>query len=64
MTRVVRTRAEFEGEISEGLALIQDEEAPAWGKGERLDVVGRETRRIAMSVCSRRGCSVEFPKKS
>ena len=30
MTRVVRTRAEFEGEISEGLALIQDEEAPAW----------------------------------
>jgi len=46
MTRVVRTRAEFEGEISEGLALIQDEEAPAWEKGERLDLVGRETRRV------------------
>jgi len=44
--RVVRTRVEFEGEISEELALVQGEDLAAWGEGAELRVVGHPARRI------------------
>ncbi|MGH2378697.1 MAG: xanthine dehydrogenase family protein molybdopterin-binding subunit [Candidatus Limnocylindria bacterium] len=46
MARVVRTRNEFEGEISESLAVIQDEDAAPWGEGAPLEKVGRATARL------------------
>src|SRR3990170_3471248 len=46
MARVVRTRNEFEGEISETLAVIQDEDATPWGEGNELAKVGRATPRL------------------
>ena len=46
MTKVVRTRVEFEGSVSEELALVQGEDAEAWGEGEALGIVGHAHRRI------------------
>ncbi len=46
MTRVVRTRNEFEGEVSEELALVQGEDAEAWPAGAELGIVGHAHRRI------------------
>lgn len=46
MTRVVRTRVEFEGSVSEELALVQGEDAQPWAQGEEFAVVGRPQRRI------------------
>ncbi|MDE3112061.1 MAG: xanthine dehydrogenase family protein molybdopterin-binding subunit [Chloroflexota bacterium] len=45
-TRVVRTRNEFEGEVMEQLALVQDEDAEAWPEGAQLGIVGRAHRRV------------------
>ena len=46
MTRVVRTRVEFEGSVSEELALVQDDDAAPWAEGEALGIVGHPHRRI------------------
>lgn len=46
MARVVRTRNEFEGEISESLAVIQDEDAAPWDEKIELEKVGRATTRV------------------
>src|SRR5579859_3121751 len=46
MTRVVRTRNEFEGEVMEQLALVQGEDVPAWPEGAELGIVGHAHRRI------------------
>lgn len=46
MTKVVRTRVEFEGTVSEELALVQGEDAAPWADGETLAVVGHAHRRI------------------
>src|SRR6266508_5268617 len=46
MTKVVRTRVEFEGTVSEELALVQGEDAEPWGEGEELGIVGHAHRRI------------------
>ena len=44
--RVVRTRVEFEGEITDELALIQGDDVEAWPEGAALEKVGRPTPRI------------------
>jgi xanthine dehydrogenase YagR molybdenum-binding subunit len=44
--RVVRTRNEFEGEVSEELALIQGDDAEAWPQGAELGIVGHGQRRV------------------
>lgn len=46
MTRVVRTRVEFEGTVSEELALVQDDDAAPWVAGEALGIVGHPQRRV------------------
>lgn len=46
MTRVVRTRNEFEGEVMEQLALVQGEDAEAWSEGAELGIVGHAQRRV------------------
>jgi xanthine dehydrogenase YagR molybdenum-binding subunit len=46
MTRVVRTRVEFEGTVSEEMALIQGEDAPPWDATAELGIVGHPHRRI------------------
>jgi xanthine dehydrogenase YagR molybdenum-binding subunit len=46
MTRVVRTRVEFEGTVSDELALVQSEDAPAWGPDAALGLVGHPHRRV------------------
>ncbi len=46
MTRVVRTRVEFEGTVSEEMALIQGDDAPAWDAAADLGIVGHSHRRI------------------
>lgn len=46
MTRVVRTRNEFEGEVREELSIIQDEDVAAWPEGAALRLVGHSHRRI------------------
>jgi len=46
VTRVVRTRVEFEGSVSEELALVQDDDAAPWAEGEALGIVGHPHRRI------------------
>jgi xanthine dehydrogenase YagR molybdenum-binding subunit len=46
MTKVVRTRVEFEGSFNEELALVQDEDAPSWPADAKLQVVGRPQRRL------------------
>ncbi len=46
MTKVVRTRVEFEGTVSEELALVQGEDATPWAEGEGLGIVGHPQRRI------------------
>lgn len=49
-TRVVRTRSEFEGRISEELALVQGEDAEPWGPEQALTIVGHPARRIEGSA--------------
>ncbi|HUG55549.1 MAG TPA: xanthine dehydrogenase family protein molybdopterin-binding subunit [Candidatus Limnocylindrales bacterium] len=44
--RVVKTRVEFEGTISEELALVDGRDLPAWPVGAELGVVGRRTPRV------------------
>ncbi len=44
MPRVVRTRVEFEGEVTEELALVEGRDAPAWTK--ELTAVGARQSRI------------------
>jgi len=46
MTRVVRTRVEFEGTVSEEMALIQGDDAPIWDEKADLGIVGHAHRRI------------------
>ncbi|MBI2983409.1 MAG: xanthine dehydrogenase family protein molybdopterin-binding subunit [Chloroflexi bacterium] len=46
MTKVVRTRVEFEGSVSEELALVQGEDAEPWAQGEELVIVGHPQRRV------------------
>jgi xanthine dehydrogenase YagR molybdenum-binding subunit len=46
MTRVVRTREEFEGEITEQLALVQGEDVSAWPADAELGTVGHATPRV------------------
>ena len=46
MTRVVRTRVEFEGTVSEEMALVQGDDAPAWDAKAELAIVGHAHRRI------------------
>ena len=46
MTRVVRTRVEFEGTVSEEMALIQGEDAPPWDDKAQLGIVGHAHRRV------------------
>ena len=46
MIRVVRTRVEFEGSVSEELALVQGEDAEPWAEGADLAVVGHPQKRI------------------
>ena len=46
MTRVVRTRVEFEGTVSEEMALIQGDDADPWDETAQLSIVGHPHRRI------------------
>ncbi|MEK7860298.1 MAG: hypothetical protein AAB284_02955, partial [Chloroflexota bacterium] len=46
MTRVVRTRVEFEGEVTDELALVEGEDLPAWSADRALEKVGKATPRI------------------
>ena len=46
MTRVVRTRVEFEGEVSEELALIQGDDAKPWAADAELGIVGHSHKRV------------------
>ena len=46
MTRVVRTRVEFEGKVSDELALVQGEDAEPWAQDAELAIVGHAHRRI------------------
>jgi xanthine dehydrogenase YagR molybdenum-binding subunit len=46
MTKVVRTRVEFEGTVSEELALVQGEDAERWGGAAELGIVGHAHRRV------------------
>ncbi len=46
MTRVVRTRNEFEGEVREELSIIQDEDVAPWPEGAELRIVGHAHRRV------------------
>lgn len=46
MARVVRTRTEFEGEIREELAVIQDDDVESWPEGAALGTVGRPATRL------------------
>ncbi|MEK7284578.1 MAG: xanthine dehydrogenase family protein molybdopterin-binding subunit, partial [Chloroflexota bacterium] len=46
MTRVVRTRVEFEGEVTDELALVEGEDLPAWSADRALEKVGKPTPRI------------------
>ncbi len=46
MTKVVRTRVEFEGNVSEELALVQGEDAAPWAQDAELGIVGHAQRRI------------------
>ncbi|MBI3521491.1 MAG: xanthine dehydrogenase family protein molybdopterin-binding subunit [Chloroflexi bacterium] len=45
MTRVIRTRVEFEGNISEELAVIQGSDLTRWGPGHELSSVGKPVAR-------------------
>jgi len=46
VTRVVRTRVEFEGTVSEETAIIQGDDAPTWDASADLGIVGHPHRRI------------------
>lgn len=46
MTRVVRTRVEFEGEVTDELALVEGEDLSAWSADRALEKVGKPTPRI------------------
>ena len=44
--RVVRTKSEFEGQISEETALVEGKDLTAWASAEELAIVGRGTKRV------------------
>ena len=44
--KVVRTKSEFEGQISEETALVDGRDLASWGDGEELTVVGKGHSRI------------------
>lgn len=46
MTRVVRTRTEFEGRIDESMAVVQDDDLASWPEGAALGTVGRPATRV------------------
>lgn len=46
MPKIVRTKVEFEGEVHERTAVLEEEQIPAWGAGEQLSVVGHSHPRV------------------
>ncbi len=44
--KVVRTKSEFEGQISEETALVEGKDLTAWASGEELAIVGTRTKRV------------------
>ena len=44
--KVVRTKSEFEGQISEETALVEGKDLTAWASAEELAIVGRGTKRV------------------
>jgi xanthine dehydrogenase YagR molybdenum-binding subunit len=44
--RIVTTRLEFEGQVSEQRVVLEGEEPPVWGAGAELKIVGKPTPRV------------------
>lgn len=49
MPKIVRTKVEFEGEVRERLAVVEEDRVPAWGVEAPLEIVGRGYPRVGGS---------------